>query len=89
MRFFQRRALLPFCRPEQVQTTAGSEDASKDPEDVSFATPVQGILTRIFELLQCAVVTLILLNWHVGFRNGDHRAIAGFFESYLHTFRRP
>jgi hypothetical protein len=42
----QKNDAPSICHPEQARTTEGSEGASKDPEDVSFAMPIQGVLTR-------------------------------------------
>jgi len=36
---------LSICHPEQARTTERSESASKDPENVSSAMPIQGVLT--------------------------------------------
>jgi hypothetical protein len=39
---------LSICHPEQARTTKGSEGASKDPENVSSAMPIQGFLRDRF-----------------------------------------
>ena len=55
---------LSICHPEQARTTEGSEGASKDPENVSAAMTIQGVLTRLVSLLQRAVIAFVLLNWN-------------------------
>ena len=53
---------LSICHPEQARTTEGSEGASKDPENVSSAMPIQGVLWRILGLLKSTVIPLVFLN---------------------------
>jgi len=55
--------MLPPCVIlSKLERPEGSEGASKDPENVSSAMPIQGVLTKSVLLLQRAVIAQVLLD---------------------------